>query len=100
MAGKAAQNSKNNPDSEEWWSKFRQLLEEQAEWPSEYLFKFIVPKAGLEALREVFGEQETIVRASTRGKYLSVTARFTVQSPEDVIAIYTNAGNIEGVISL
>ena len=100
MADEAPQNSKINPNSEEWWSKFRQLLEEQADWPSEYLFKFIVPKAGLEALREVFGDEETIVRASTRGKYLSVTARVTVQSPDEVIAVYTEAGKIEGVISL
>ncbi len=100
MADEARQNSEKHPNSEEWWSKFRQLLEEQAEWPAEYLFKFIVPKAGLEALTEVFGDEETIVRASTRGKYLSVTARFTVQSPDDVIAVYTEAGKIEGIISL
>ncbi len=100
MANETSADSEKNLNPEGWWSKFRQLLEEQTQWPCEYLFKFIVPKAGLEALREVFGDKETIVRAYTRGRYVSVTARFTVQSPDDVITIYMEAGKIEGVISL
>jgi len=100
MEDKESSDSKKSPKSDEWWSNFRQLLSEQAVWPSEYMFKFIVPKAGLEALREVFGDEEIIVRASSGGKYLSVTARILVQTPDDVVDIYTEAGKIEDVISL
>ncbi len=85
---------------EAWWSRFRSLLDEQNDWPSEYLFKFIVPKASLEAMKAVFGEHPVQVRASSKGNYLSVTARVEMQSSEEIVAIYTAAGEVEGVISL
>ena len=86
--------------SEEWWTNFRQLLADQSEWPTEYLYKFIVPKAGLEALERVFGDAKIIVRASKQGKYLSITSRMFIDSPDDVIAVYREVGKIDGVISL
>ncbi|GIV57912.1 MAG: DUF493 domain-containing protein [Bacteroidetes bacterium] len=85
---------------EAWWDRFRTLLDEDNDWPAEYLFKFIVPRAGLEAMKAVFGDHPVQVRASKRGNYLSVTARMTMTSSEEVVAIYTEAGKIEGVIAL
>jgi len=96
-----ANGSEDTRSSREWWANFRQLLDSQVEWPSEYLFKFIVPKTQLDEVKNVFDRQEElVVRASSKGKYLSVTARVMVDSSDDVIAIYTAAGAIEGVISL
>lgn len=98
--------SQNNHDrkdertSAEWWENFKKLLDDQNEWPTEYLFKFIVPKAGRASMKELFGDQEIIVRASTRGNYLSITARRIVQSADEVIDVYEQAGRIDGVISL
>ena len=89
-----------NLSSTEWWANFRELLDSHTEWPSEYLFKFILPKDQIDAVKEIFGPEKVTVRASSGGKYLSLTARITVDSPDDVIAIYTAAGSIEGVISL
>ena len=76
------------------------LLDEQTEWPTRYVFKFIVPRAGQEALERVFGDHPVIVRASTRGNYVSVTAQMEMQSSDEVIEVYQAAGRVEGVISL
>lgn len=83
-----------------WWSHFHDLLDRQTEWPNEYTFKFIVPRAGLEELQEVFGDHPVTVRASSRGRYVSVTAHMQMHSAEEVINIYHAAGEVEGVISL
>ena len=91
---------KDSTDSGEWWGNFQRLLESELDWPGEYVFKFIVPKSGLEEMKSVFEGEEIVVRASSAGNYLSVTARLQVDTSEDVIAIYTAAGEIEGVISL
>ncbi len=87
-------------NNEEWWDRFKQLLDEQNDWPSEYVFKFIVPKEGFDRLKRVFGDHPIKVRASTRGNYLSVTARMVMNSSRQIVDIYTRAGSIEGVVSL
>jgi len=93
---------KRIPDSEstEWWDNFKQLLENNYEWPGEYLFKFIVPKESVEELKAVFEGQEIDVKASSKGKYHSVTSRILCQTSDEVISYYKNAGTIDGVISL
>jgi uncharacterized protein len=83
-----------------WWTRFRELLDGNNEWPAPYLFKFIVPRSGLDELKQVFGEHPVKVRASTRGRYVSITATLQMQSSDDVINIYRAAGAVEGVIAL
>lgn len=83
-----------------WWDRFRTLLDGQNEWPAPYLFKFIVPRSGLEELKDVFGEHPVIVRASTRGRYVSVTAKMKMGSSDEVIEVYRAAGAVDGVIAL
>lgn len=84
----------------DWWRNFRTLLDEQNDWPTEYLFKFIVPRAALDEMKAVFGAHPVTVRASSKGRYLSVTARMQMASSEEVVAVYTAAGRVEGVIAL
>ena len=91
--------TENSPEGS-WWSRFRDLLDAQNEWPSEYLFKFIAPSARVEDLKAVFGDHPITIRSSSRGNYLSVTARMMMVSSNDVIRIYEAAGRIDGVVSL
>ena len=84
----------------EWWARFQALLDDQVDWPSEYLFKFIVPSEQLGELKEVFEGHPVRVRASSKGNYMSVTARLHMESSEAVLAVYQAAGRIQGVISL
>jgi uncharacterized protein len=83
-----------------WWDRFQTLLDEQMEWPGEYIFKFIAPRTRLDDLKALFGGQPVKVRSSSRGNYVSVTARMELDSSDQVIAIYNAAAEIEGVISL
>jgi len=87
-------------DDEDWWTNFQKLLDDQNNWPTEYLFKFIVPRAGLEAIQQVFGDHPVTVRASSRGNYVSVTAKMMMNSSDEVVDVYTAAAEVEGVVSL
>lgn len=85
---------------EDWWDEFKELLDEQNDWPAQYTFKFIAPRQRLDALKRVFGNHPVKVRASSKGNYMSVTARMRMESSEDVVAIYEEASTIDDVISL
>lgn len=86
--------------TKEWWSDFRELLDDQNEWPSEYVFKFIVPSSGLDDVKQALGVDEVTTRESSRGRYVSVTARMQMESSEEVVQVYKSVRGIEGVISL
>ncbi len=82
------------------WERFQNLLDDQMDWPSEFVFKFIAPQAGLNDLKAVFGLHPVRVRSSRAGNYISVTARMEVHSSYEIIAVYKAAATIEGVILL
>ena len=86
--------------NQQWWDRFQKLLDDGAEWPSDYIFKFIVPKNSLEAVENLFHKVPIKVRESSKGNYVSVTANITVHSSDEVIAMYTSAAKIEGIILL
>lgn len=92
--------SNDSDDSDEKWIVFRGLLDAEYEWPSKYLFKFIVPCDGLAHVEVVLADAKRTVRASKRGNYFSVTAHYYADSAEAVINIYKSASTIPGVISL
>ena len=94
MSGKTPQENKK------WWSRFQQLLDEGADWPNEYVFKFIVPRGSLSNVEELFHKVPISVRESRKGNYVSVTASIEVHSSDEVIAMYTSASKIEGIILL
>lgn len=83
-----------------WWSNFQQLLDNNNEWPGTYVFKFIVPKEGMDALKQVFEGHEIDIKASSKGTYQSLTCRIDVENSDDVVRIYRAAGEVEGVIAL
>lgn len=82
------------------WTRFKELLDEQNDWPARYTFKFIAPSSQLDELKAVFGDHPVRVRASSKGNYKSVTAHLRMESSDDVIDIYVEASEVEGVISL
>lgn len=85
---------------QEWWDNFQKLLEDQIDFPSEYVFKFIVPSENFDHLKSVFGHHPVEVRESRKGNYVSVTARMEMNSSDEVIAVYSAAAEVEDVISL
>jgi uncharacterized protein len=79
---------------------FKDKLDQQHEWPSMYMFKFIVPKAQEIQVIRLFPKNQVQSRASSAGNYISVTATVMMGSSNEVIEIYQKAYKIEGVIAL
>ncbi len=81
-------------------AKFRLILENQYEWPSSYLFKFIVPVDQVENLKDVFSEFEVDLKKSRKGNYVSLTCSMEINETQEVIDYYLRASKIKGCISL
>ena len=81
-------------------SAFKKQLDDHYQWPSKYLFKFIVPSGNENQFKEILPGEELRFRSSKGGKYTSISAEVVMNSSEEVMDIYRKAYLIEGVISL
>jgi hypothetical protein len=92
----------SNPSDK--YEKLKQQLIEGFEWPTLYMFKFIIPADNkkLAQVEKLFdsNEAEINMRQSRKGNYISITAREMMMSPDKVIDRYLEAEKIEGLISL
>ena len=70
------------------------------EWPSLYMFKFIVPLHTVEKVLELLKDAEPVSKPSKNGNYIALTFKIMMQSPQDIIEVYVKAAKIEGVIAL
>ncbi|MBY0435877.1 MAG: DUF493 family protein [Cyclobacteriaceae bacterium] len=85
----------------EWFDSFREKLDKHYAWPSLYVFKFIVPAAKEEELRQLFPLHTTAQeRASQKGKYISLTYQMMMPSSQSVIDVYKKVAVIEGIVAL
>lgn len=80
--------------------KLKLVLDETVKFPSEYLFKFIVPISEVHQILFILQGMEIEQRASANGNYISVSGKQTMQSSRDIIVVYERAAAIKGVISL
>jgi len=92
-------------NEEEFYRKLKVQLEETSEWPSEYLYKFIVKSnlAKIAKIEALFDNTGAVINTieSKKGKYTSVSINVIMKNPDAVIEKYLEvATNIEGVISL
>jgi putative lipoic acid-binding regulatory protein len=88
----------------EFYKKLKESLDTASNYPSKYLFKFIVPttKNQLNEVKEVFDLPGVVIntKASKTNKYNSVSINMVVKSSEEIIAKYKEVSQIEGIISL
>lgn len=84
--------------------RIRKALDDYHEWPTVFMFKFIVPSdnekiAQVEAL---FNSKtaEIRLRPSKNGNYMSITAKEAMLSADKVMETYEKASKIEGLIAL
>jgi putative lipoic acid-binding regulatory protein len=89
----------NNKMNERLW-KLRLVLEETVEFPSEYLFKFIVPKSEVHHVLALLDGMDIEERASANGNYISVSARKICNASDDIIQVYKKVSTIKGLIAL
>ncbi len=81
--------------------KFKDLLNQEYSWPARYRFKFIVKASQVQEVENLFAEGVDIVhKPSSGGKYISLSIQVTMGNAEEIIAIYTAAARIKGIISL
>ncbi len=94
-----------NPNTEEFYKKLEQRLQETSDWPSEYIFKFILPtdQSKIKKISDIFNHTGAVIKTKTssKGNYTSVSIRLNMKSPDAVIKKYKIVGyQIKGVISL
>ena len=82
-------------------SNFKNLLDQQYQFPCYYTFKFVVPNGQKAILVGSLGEGIMVKeRSSKGGKYVGLTFSQIVSSSDEVIAIYHKATSVKGVICL
>lgn len=90
-------------ENEEAKNRLRERLNEVHDWPSVYMFKFVLEpdEERLQALLALFpSESEVLRRYSTGGKYLSITVKEVMISADEVVLRHEKASSITGVIVL
>lgn len=91
-------------NTEEFYKKFKQTLEETTEFPSTYLYKFIVlnEHKRLAEVHRIFDDRNPQIQTkeSKNGKYTSVTISIYVLDADQVIHYYKEAANIPDIIML
>lgn len=80
------------------------LLNNNHDWPTVYTFKFIV-KGDLDKIalvQDLFNSEtaQISMRESSKGNYISVTAKEVMNSAQEILDVYTKAKQIEGLIAL
>ncbi|MGM0376155.1 MAG: DUF493 family protein [Bacteroidota bacterium] len=85
------------------FSKLRKLLAETEEWPTYYMFKFIVPNqhGKVDKVTALLPEHGEVSFNHTKSlRYVSVTCKATMNNPDEIVKVTQEATAIEGVFSL
>ena len=83
--------------------KLSEILQKEKNWPQFYFFKFIIPneKEKLETVKSLFSNPNKITYRTSRDiKYIGVSCKQWMPTPEAIISIYEKAYSIQGVIAL
>ena len=81
-------------------TSFKEKLESEHTFPGTYIFKFIVPGEQKDEVIRILPKGELSFKHSSNQKYLSLTLKATVQSSDEIIAVYQEAYGIKGIVAL
>lgn len=94
----------DSENAEEFYDRLKEELLQNTSWPSDYLYKFIIPTdpVRIDQINEIFNNTGAVIESkqSRKGKYTSISVTVNLAGPDAVIAKYKEVGKIEGVISL
>lgn len=95
----------SSQDPAEFYKNLEAKLAETSEWPSSYMYKFIVPtKEGtIQDITAIFDNMGAVIttKESKNKKYTSVSIQVRMPSPGMVITKYKEVGQkVKNVISL
>ncbi|MFP5457746.1 MAG: DUF493 family protein [Bacteriovoracia bacterium] len=80
--------------------KFRELLDQNYQWPDFYTWKFIVKVDSHDRVVALLVGHEVSIKTSGKGNYVSITSRKFVATTDEVIEVYRLIATIPGVMSL
>ena len=90
--------------TEEFYERLKIELDMSNTWPSEYLFKFIVPTdtEKIQKVEEAFDCMGAVIKTtkSKTGKFTSLSVDVQVKDSQEIIDKYLEVSTIEGIISL
>ncbi|GLU44961.1 DUF493 family protein [Allomuricauda sp. NBRC 101325] len=90
--------------SDEFYARLKEQLLENTSWPSDYLYKFIVPtdEKRIAQIHDIFDNTGAVIESkkSKKGTYTSLSITVNLKSPDAVIEKYKEVSVVEGVISL
>ena len=81
-------------------AEFKAKLDDIHQFPTVYMFKFIVKGDKLTEVESLFPKEALSLKPSSKGNYTSVTAKLNMDSSDAVIEVYEKAHRIEGIIAL
>ncbi|MEN8703574.1 MAG: DUF493 family protein [Polaribacter sp.] len=91
-------------DKKAFYAKLKNQLEDTTNFPSDYMYKFIVPTNGgqQQEVENVFENQGAVFKTkkSKTGKYISISIVLKLNSSDEVISYYEKVEKVEGIISL
>ena len=94
----------NQDKSEEFYNRLKEQLAETSKWPSNYLYKFIVPTdpEKIKQIQDIFDNTGAVIESkqSKNAKYTSLSITVNLKNPDAVISKYKEVGEVKGVISL
>lgn len=96
-------NNSLEPQNEQNWDDLKNKIEASQNFPSIYMFKFILSSdnkkiALIESIFDNTEQPDISIRQSSRGRYVSITVKQMVQSVEYIIDIYKRVSKIPGVM--
>ena len=87
-----------------FYKKLKIQLDETTKFPSDYLYKFIVPTSGSQKqeICAIFDSGGAVIttKKSKTGKYVSLSILMKLKSSDAVITYYKKVEKVKGVISL
>ncbi len=90
--------------SDEFYGRLKEELLKTSSWPSDYLYKFIVPTdtKKITQITSIFDNTGAVIESkqSRKGKYTSLSITVNMKDPDAVIEKYKEVGQVKGVISL
>ena len=87
---------------EEQFTKLRETLIKEGNWPKLYMFKFIIPAENKQiALVESKFSDEAVItqKQSVNGNYISITIKEVMLDADSIISKYKEMDGIEGLMA-
>ena len=89
--------------TEEFYVRLRESLNTTSSWPSEYLYKFIVPTEveKINFVENTFNNMGAVIvtKQSKTAKFTSVSINVMMENPDKVVEKYLEVASVEGIIS-